>query len=196
MIKAVIFDCFGVVISDGLKAVMDEFDKTEPGAREMINHYVRLANSGQIPVGEYGKEVSKRLNITVDEWRARITSGEHKNERVIEYIKSLRNKYKTAMLSNVPSMESMNRRFSDEELKELFDVVVISGEEGVQKPDLEIYRRTAEKLGVSPSECVFIDDIPAYANAATGVGMQAIWFQGFEQMKAELEALISSNANN
>ncbi len=196
MIKAVIFDCFGVIISDGLKQFMEELDKTNPEARQTINYYVRLANSGQIPESEYGKAVSEALNIPIEEWRSKIKSGEHKDPRVIEYIKSTRKNYKTALLSNLASKESMNRRFSEDELKELFDVIVISGEVGVQKPNPEIYQVTVERLGVDPNECVFIDDIERFCTAAKEVGMQAIWYKDFNQAKGELETLLAADSDN
>lgn len=194
MIKAIIFDLFGVIISDGLKVVTAELDKTKPGARQMINHYVRLANSGQIPPGEYGKEVSRRLNITVDEWRSRIVAGEHKDSRVIDYIKATRKVYKTALLSNIASRESMNRRLSEEELNELFDVVVISGEVRVQKPEPEIFKMVVERLEVEPSECVFIDDSPGYCQAAEMLGIKSICYKDFDQMKTDLSNLLNGHA--
>lgn len=115
--------------------------------------------------------------------------SEARNENVINLVKTLRANYKTALLSNVskPGLES---RFSAEELQQWFDAVVVSGEVGRVKPDPEIYRLTAARLGVEPAECVFIDDNEAYAEAAKTVDMQAICFQSNKQMKRELDALL------
>ncbi|HJP65266.1 MAG TPA: HAD family phosphatase [Actinomycetota bacterium] len=60
------------------------------------------------------------------------------------------------------------------DLTGLFDVEVRSGEEGLRKPDPEIYRLAADRLGVPPEECVFVDDIPANVEGARAVGMWAI----------------------
>ena len=57
---------------------------------------------------------------------------------------------------------------------ELFDVVVDSCEEGIRKPDPEIYRRTADRLGVAPEACVFLDDSADNVRAATELGMRGI----------------------
>jgi putative hydrolase of the HAD superfamily len=57
---------------------------------------------------------------------------------------------------------------------DLFDVVVDSCEEGIRKPDPEIYRRTAERLGVDPAECLFLDDSAANCDAAAAIGMATI----------------------
>ena len=57
---------------------------------------------------------------------------------------------------------------------ELFDLVVDSCEEGIRKPNPEIYLRTTERLGVSPAACVFLDDSADNVRAATELGMRGI----------------------
>jgi putative hydrolase of the HAD superfamily len=57
---------------------------------------------------------------------------------------------------------------------ELFDVIVDSSEEGIRKPDPAIYLRTADRLGVDPTACVFLDDGAANVDAARDVGMHGI----------------------
>jgi putative hydrolase of the HAD superfamily len=56
----------------------------------------------------------------------------------------------------------------------LFDLVVDSSEEGIRKPDPEIYLRTAERLFVEPEQCVFLDDSAANVDGATAVGMRGV----------------------
>ena len=56
----------------------------------------------------------------------------------------------------------------------LFDVVVISGEVGMRKPEERIFRHTAGLLGLTPQECVFIDDLEVNVAAAEAVGMTAV----------------------
>jgi putative hydrolase of the HAD superfamily len=57
---------------------------------------------------------------------------------------------------------------------DLIDVVVDSCEEGIRKPDPEIYLRTAERLFVEPRQCVFLDDSAPNVDAAKAVGMRGI----------------------
>jgi putative hydrolase of the HAD superfamily len=57
---------------------------------------------------------------------------------------------------------------------EMFDVVVISSEVGMRKPEEEIFRHTAALLGLEPAECVFIDDIQANVLAAEAVGLVGV----------------------
>jgi len=57
---------------------------------------------------------------------------------------------------------------------DLFDVVVDSCEEGIRKPDPEIYRRCAARLGVDPTSCVFLDDSAVNVAAAEEIGMRGV----------------------
>jgi epoxide hydrolase-like predicted phosphatase len=73
---------------------------------------------------------------------------------------------------------------------ELFDAVVISGEVGLHKPEPEIYRLGAEKIGLPPAECVFVDDLKENVAGAEAVGMTAILHRGAESTLPELERLL------
>lgn len=63
-------------------------------------------------------------------------------------------------------------------LRPYLDVVVVSGEEGVAKPDPEIFLRAAARLGVHPADCLFVGDHPEKdIGGAVGAGMQAVFMQ-------------------
>jgi 2-haloacid dehalogenase len=57
-----------------------------------------------------------------------------------------------------------------------FDGVVLSGREGVTKPDPEIFRRLFRAHDVDPATAVFVDDSPANVDAARRLGMDAVRF--------------------
>jgi 2-haloacid dehalogenase len=71
----------------------------------------------------------------------------------------------------------------------LFKGIVVSGEEGVIKPDPRIFARLTERYRVPPETAVFIDDDPGNAAAATGLGFHGIHFQSAQALRAELGAL-------
>lgn len=60
------------------------------------------------------------------------------------------------------------------QLNDNFDAVVISDQVGLRKPDPEIFRLTARRLGIAPAECVFVDDVARYLEAAQTLGMTTI----------------------
>jgi putative hydrolase of the HAD superfamily len=72
---------------------------------------------------------------------------------------------------------------------ELFDAVVISAEVGLRKPDPEIFLLAAERIGVPPAECVFVDDLLHNAEGARAVGMEGIVHRSAEFTIPRLEAL-------
>jgi len=82
------------------------------------------------------------------------------------------------------------RRYDRARLGEMFDGVVISGEVGMRKPSPEIYRLGAERAGVEPSECVFVDDIPRNLEPAAELGMATVHHTSAPQTIAELERLL------
>lgn len=74
---------------------------------------------------------------------------------------------------------------------DLFDLVVDSCEEGVRKPETEIYLRTAERLLVDPKHCVFLDDSAENCAAAASVGMKAVLVgDDIDAAITELDALL------
>jgi 2-haloacid dehalogenase len=70
-----------------------------------------------------------------------------------------------------------------------FDGIVISGMEGVIKPDPRIFRILCERYAVAPESAVFIDDVARNAAAASAVGIHGIHFRSPEQLRGELVAL-------
>ncbi|HZB50388.1 MAG TPA: HAD family phosphatase [Mycobacteriales bacterium] len=71
----------------------------------------------------------------------------------------------------------------------LFDIVVISGEVGLRKPDPEIYALAADRLGLPPEAIVFVDDLGPNVGAATEAGMVGVRHSALEQTVEELERL-------
>ena len=70
-----------------------------------------------------------------------------------------------------------------------FHGIVVSGEEGVMKPDPRIFRILCERHGVAPESAVFIDDVPGNAAAASALGIHGIHFRSPDQLRRELTAV-------
>ncbi len=75
-------------------------------------------------------------------------------------------------------------------LTELFDALVISGEEGIRKPDPAIYALGAERLGLEPADCVFVDDLGGNLKPARAMGMATVHHTDTAQTIAQLEELL------
>lgn len=189
MIKAIIFDCFGVLVGTGFNDTYREAGGDPVKDKEFIHDTLNASNIGAISGQEMSKMMAEKIGISVDQWREAVDKAEQPNKPIFDYIAELRKSYKTAVLSNV-NKGTLERKMSPEQIA-LFDVVVASAEVGMMKPDAEIYRYTAEKLGVSSQECVFTDDIQDYCDGAEAVGMTAILYTDFVEVKQKLEALLA-----
>ncbi len=114
------------------------------------------------------------------------------NERVIEYMRSLRGRgHRMAICTNnVREWEPRWRAMLP--VDEIFEVVVDSAFVGVRKPEPEIYHLTLERLGVSADAALLVDDIELNCDGARELGMQAVWFRSTEQAIAEIEAALTA----
>lgn len=73
----------------------------------------------------------------------------------------------------------------------LLDGIVVSGEEMIKKPAPEFYRILLDRYGLRAEECLFIDDNPENAEGAGAVGIRGLVFRGAEQLRTDLESILS-----
>jgi putative hydrolase of the HAD superfamily len=91
---------------------------------------------------------------------------------------------RTALLSN-----SWGNDYPRDGWDEMFDAVVISGEVGMRKPELRIFEHVLAELDLPGEAGVFVDDVPAYVEAAVACGMVGVHHTSYETTRTELEAL-------
>jgi putative hydrolase of the HAD superfamily len=94
--------------------------------------------------------------------------------------------FSTALLSNSWGCDEYPRA----DFPELFDAVVISAEVSMRKPEEGIFLHAVQTLGLTPQECVFIDDMQANVDAATACGMAAVLHTEAETTAAALQDLL------
>lgn len=100
----------------------------------------------------------------------------HLIDENITLIKALRPPYKLAVLSNADI--SLEDRMRDGlGIHGLFDTIVCSAAVAMAKPDPAIYALAAERLGLAPDACVFIDDLDRNVEAARAAGMAGIHYR-------------------
>jgi epoxide hydrolase-like predicted phosphatase len=108
------------------------------------------------------------------------------NTELIAYFKSMRPRYRTALLSNsfVGARREEEARFG---FAAMTDLIVYSHEEGMSKPDRRIFELTWRRLGVQPQEMLFLDDVEPNVLAARACGVHAILFRDNAQAIAAIE---------
>jgi epoxide hydrolase-like predicted phosphatase len=191
MIKAVIFDCFGVLVNGAFHDVYARLGGYPEKDHAFIEDLLGQANLGFITSDDMRDQVTLQLGITDRQWQDAINSTQLPSEPLLTYAKSLKDRYKIAILSNA-NVGTLERKFTPAQLL-IFDAVIVSAEVHITKPDPAIYALTAEKLGVKPEECVFLDDIPEYCQGAESVGMKSICYKNYVQGKRDLETLLSQS---
>lgn len=189
MIRAIIFDCFGVLTTDGWIAFKKRHFRDKRQLLEKATELNNIAGSGAISYGDFLSKVGVLAGITADEAQHEIESNISDDE-LFDYISSLKPKYKIGMLSNAAA-NHLQQLFSQEQVA-MFDAIVLSYEAAVVKPAEQSYQLIAQRLRVSISECVFVDDQEKHCEGARLAGMKAILYQDFNQMEAELEATLKN----
>lgn len=186
-LRAIVFDCFGVLTADKWHEFRLGLPKEQQGeASDLNGAYAR----GFITKDEFLTHVSE-LTGHAREHIAGLLDGERaKNTKLLRYIAQLKQRqYKIGLLSNVATPWITDYFLSPEE-QALFDAMVFSFQVGMTKPDQRIFKLVCERLNVEPSAAVMIDDIARYGDAARATGMQAITYKDFAQTKHELEEIL------
>lgn len=185
MIKAVVFDCFGVLIEDGWRKLREE---------RFLNDVVKLAkaheiddmvNAGLMSYEEFIDSVAELAglsNVDVLERFKKVMV----NDELFDFIRDkVKSNYKIGLLSN--AADNWLDQFFKPWQVELFDAVTLSYEIGFVKPDRRIYETISSKLGLEFEEILFTDDQLRYCKAATKLGIQTIHFETTEQFKRDFQ---------
>ncbi|HEX5189264.1 MAG TPA: HAD family phosphatase [Streptosporangiaceae bacterium] len=115
-------------------------------------------------------------------------------DQMLELIKDLRtNGVLTSLLSN--SWGGSSDGYPRHLFADLFDDVVISGEVGMRKPEERIFQLAATRLGLSPAECVFVDDVDGNIVAAQALGFTAVLHEDPLRTRAALSQLFAERGN-
>ena len=171
--------------AEGLAAdtVRDRF-LSDPEARSLLE---RL-ETGQAREAEFEAAFAALLGVAPERLIDRLFGFMVPDEAMVAGVLAARRAgVRTAMLSNSWGED----RYDRDQLERLFDAWVISGEVGVRKPDPAIYALAAERLGLPPQECVFVDDLPGNLKPARALGMATVLHRGDARATlAEVAALL------
>jgi putative hydrolase of the HAD superfamily len=181
-----VFDAFrGFCVAEGLEPdAVKRLFRENPRARELV----RGLETSSLSEDEFGERFGELLELD-DRTRLieRMFGGVRADERMVAAVRSARAAgLRTGLISNSMGGASYDRSV----FPELFDGVVISAEVGLHKPQPEIFLLGAERAGVPPEECVFVDDLRENCVGAEAVGMTTVLHRGAETTVPELERLL------
>lgn len=195
MIKAIIFDCFGVIVGKGFDYTYTQAGGDPKKDRALVDDMLKQANLGIITEDKFNQSMAEHLGKSLSEWHEDLKRAEQADQELLNFISGLRAKYKTALLSN-SNKGVLSHKIGGDYLEQCFDEVICSAEVGMLKPSPDIYKLTADRLGVAPSECVFIDDHKSFTVAAEDIGMKAITYTDFDDLKLRLKEVLAVNSES
>jgi HAD superfamily hydrolase (TIGR01549 family) len=150
------------------------------------------ASKGEISVSMHWEAVRKALGLQSADMPGFLQQfwlADDVNWRLLDYIRSLRPRYKVGLLSN--AWDDLRTTLHDRwNIDGLFDELIISAEVKLVKPDPRIFHLAVNRLKVQPGETIFIDDISENIDSARQVGLKGILYQNFNQVIGEIEGYL------
>ena len=210
MLRAVFFDFGGVVLSSPFEAF-----NTYEESRGLPRDFIRRVNSANPDSNAWARlERSELSPSDFDEVFAResealghrvpgadilsLLHGEIRPEMVRAIDTEKSHGYLTACLTNNvlstpsnPSAPDAAKRKEIAAILERFDALIESSKVGVRKPEPRFYEIACETVGVTPSECVFLDDLGINLKPAAAMGMRTIKVTSATQALGELSQILS-----
>ena len=198
--KAIIFDLGGVILNIDYNKTSEAFKKA--GVKNIDDMYSQKTadklfqnlEEGKISEAEFYNSIRAVSGMALKDeeitkaWDAMLLDF---RKETLDYIKTLRPKYKVYLLSNTNSIhlrqfykiyEQLNREHSFEDL---FDAVYFSHLIGLRKPDAAAYQYVLENNNLEAEECVFIDDSYQNIEGARTAGLQTFFLTS--EMRVELD---------
>lgn len=195
-INTLIFDLGGVLIDwqpayvflkefRGDSAKMDEFLNTvcawEWNLNQDAGYPLEKATHERIALFP---EYERLIKMYYGRWEEMLGLAHKDTLAILEFLK-FQKKYRLLALTNW-SHETFPIALNKFPWLQWFEGIVVSGEEGLRKPDPEIYKRLLDRYSIEAQESLFIDDNLENIQGAKGLGIAALHFKGAPKLAQEL----------
>jgi epoxide hydrolase-like predicted phosphatase len=143
--------------------------------------------TGELDEERFEPRFAAILGVPAPSLIDRLFAGSQLEQEMLEAVlRARQGGVRTGLISNSWG----TRRYDRELLGRLFDGIVISGEVGMRKPTPAIYELGAERTGLDPADCVFVDDLSFNLEPASELGMGTVLHTTPAKTIAELEPLL------
>ena len=189
MIRAIIFDFFDVIRTDGYNRWLEQhgYEREDTFLEASEKH-----DRGEYSEQEFFQALADASGQTVEQVEREFEADNELNEPLVEYIQTLQTTYRIALLSN-SSSEYLRNELAKYDLEKYFDEIVISSEVKLIKPEPAVFKHTMQKLNVQPNECIFTDDNSRHTNAASQLGIHTIVYTSVNELKQRVEQIVGEN---
>ncbi|MGA7195433.1 MAG: HAD family phosphatase [Anaerolineales bacterium] len=197
-LRAIFFDLGGVIVRTEYQAPRERLAERLNMTYEEISKVVfesetaRKASIGEMSVDEHWLAVTRKLRLPaseVESIRTEFFAGDVIDRDLLNFIRSLRPRYKTGIISN--AWGDLREYIVKNQFKDAFDTIIISAEIKMMKPQPEVYQLALKQAQVEAREAAFVDDMPQNVEAAKALGMHGIVFRDPAQVKENLNTLMN-----
>jgi len=193
MIDTIIFDFGGVLVDWNPRYLYKSYFRDDKKMEQFLNQVCTdewnteqdrgrsLEEGTGLLVKEF-PESEKEIRMYYDGWETMLRDAIWES---VEILKELKQRYKMYGLTNW-SAETFPVALKRFDFFQLFDGILVSGEEKLIKPDPKIYELMMERFGLKPENCLFIDDNLKNVEASKKFGIETIHFVNPEELRKEL----------
>lgn len=194
MRKNLVFDFGGVLMDWNPRYVYDPYFGDEAKSRWFLENICTLEWNSLLDLGQPFAQVVARRKEEFPEWAQALDIYLTRWPQMVGgEIPGTADVLKEAKAQGLGiygltnwSAETLPGVIAQYPIFQYFDGMVVSGEEGVIKPDPEIYLRLLKRYGLQAADCLFIDDRQENVQGALNVGMDAVLFTHAEGLRAHL----------
>lgn len=187
MIKAIIFDFFDVIRTDGFNRWLKKYGYNIEGKFAKASERM---DKGEIGTDTFFELLSEASGQPASSIQQEMDSDTFLIDGIVDTLRDLQGHYKLALLSNSAS-DYLRAEIAKYDLERYFHLIVISSEIGMAKPQPEIFGYILDNLKLKASEVIFIDDNPKHINGAKLAGIEGIVFTDAKALRGELNDYLS-----
>ncbi|MBQ9475878.1 MAG: HAD family phosphatase [Bacteroidales bacterium] len=201
MIKNVVFDYGGVIMDWNPHYLYDPYFGSHEAALKFLEEVCTYEWDREHDAGKPVAQGTAELVAKFPEWEKEIRMYygcfpqmiKGYVEGTADYALELKSRgYHIYGLSNW-SDETFEMIRHEYPVFEQIEGMIISGQEGVVKPDPAIYKLLFERYNLKVEECIFIDDSPVNIEASQRLGMRGIVFENCARLREVLEPILAQN---
>lgn len=189
MIKAVVFDFYGVICADSFYSWVDKHYLPNDPLRPYFAEVCEQSDTGKLTEAQFFQEISQLSGLTPAELRGELGGELIIHQDVVRIIDRLKHrKIKIGVLSNSPT--TLHKIIAGSGLVGYFDQILTSAETKYIKPEPAFFKLMLGRLQVEPAEAVFVDDHAKNVLGAEATGMTGVIYTNAKSLERQLAELL------
>jgi putative hydrolase of the HAD superfamily len=193
-INTIVFDFGNVLAFFSHRKAAEQLAAYSPMSSEEIHAFFQDSQleddfeSGRISTTLFRELVRQRCRVSCTDEQLDEAIGDMftANVEVCELVPALKRRHRLVLLSNTNDVHARHFRRQFADTLRHFDALVLSHEVRLRKPCRDIYAHCHTLARCAPSQCLFIDDLPANVEAARACGWHGIVYQRGLDLRREL----------